>query len=153
MSLKIVENENQYLSDFIRLNEEWISNYFELEDIDLELAENPKIIIDDGGYILSLVSDHNVVGVCALFNDENNVYELARMAVSPDHQGNGYGEMLIEACLSKAQDIGANKIYLVSNTKLKAAISLYLKHGFEIISTEQHPDYLRTNITMVHNTS
>jgi len=151
--LEIVENESKYLNDFIRLNEEWIISYFQLEDVDHKLAANPQKVIDDGGYIYSLVSDNEVVGVCALFNEGNNVYELARMAVSPKHQGKGHGEKLINACLSKAKEIKAQKVYLVSNSKLKIAISLYKKHGFKITSTEQHPVYSRANITMVHNAS
>ena len=130
--MEIVENESKYLNDFIRLNEEWITSYFQLEDIDRKLAANPHKVVDDGGYIFSLVSNNVVVGVCALFNEGNNVYELARMAVSPSHQGKGYGEKLIKACLLKAQDIKAKKVYLISNTKLKTAISLYKKMALKL---------------------
>ena len=151
--MEIVENESRYLNDFIRLNEEWITNYFQLEDIDRKLAANPKKVINDGGYIYSLVSGEEVIGVCALFNEGNDVYELARMAVSPKHQGKGYGEVLINACLSKAKEVNAVKLYLVSNTKLEAAITLYKKHGFKTVTKEQHPIYSRANITMVHNAS
>jgi N-acetylglutamate synthase-like GNAT family acetyltransferase len=151
--LEIVENESKYLNDFIRLNEEWITRYFQLEDMDHKLAANPHKVIDDGGYIFSLISNNEVIGVCALFNEGNDVYELARMAVSPKHQGKGFGDKLINACLSKAREIKANKIYLVSNTRLEAAIALYKKHGFKTVSTEHHPVYSRANITMVHSTS
>ena len=151
--MEIVENDSKHLNDFIRLNEEWITTYFQLEDIDHKLAANPQKVIDDGGYIFSLVSNNEVTGVCALFNEGNGVYELARMSVSPKHQGKGYGEKLINACLSKAHQIKANKIYLVSNTKLVAAIALYKKYGFITVSTEQHSVYSRANITMGHNAS
>lgn len=151
--MEIVENESKYLNDFIRLNEEWITDYFQLEEIDRKLAANPQKVIDDGGYIYSLVFNNEVVGVCALFNEGDNVYELARMAVSPKHQGKGYGDKLINICLYKAKEIKATKIYLVSNTKLEAAIALYKKHGFKTVSTEQHVLYSRANITMVHNAS
>ena len=100
-----------------------------------------------------MVTNNEVVGVCALFNEGNNVYELARMTVSPEHQRKGYGDKLLNACLSKAKEIQANKIYLVSNTKLEAAIALYKKHGFKTVSQKQHPIYSRANITMVHNAS
>lgn len=151
--MELVENESKYLYDFIRLNEEWITGYFQLEDIDRKLAANPQKVIDDGGYIYSLVNNNEVVGVCALFNEGNNVFELARMAVSPKHQGKGYGDKLLNACLSKAKEMKASKIYLVSNTKLEAAIALYKKHGFNTVNQEQHPVYSRANITMVHNAS
>jgi len=151
--LEIAENRREHLKDFIRLNEEWITTYFEIEDIDRKLAANPEKVIDDGGYIFSLMLKNEVIGVCALFNNGNGVYELARMAVSPNHQGKGYGNQLISVCLSKAKNLMAKKIYLVSNTKLTAAVSLYKKYGFKTIFIEQHPVYSRANITMEHQVS
>ena len=147
--MKIYENRTEHLSDFIRLNEEWITAYFEIEAIDRELAVNPKKIIDDGGYVFSLLLKNRVVGVCALFNDGNGVYELARMAVASEHRGNGYANKLLDTCLSKLVNIAAREVYLVSNTKLKQAISLYEKYGFKITSQSQHPVYARANIMMV----
>lgn len=146
--MEIQENNKNYLSDFIYLNEEWISKYFTLEESDKKLAINPSKIIDDKGYIFSLIHNNKVLGVCALFNEGNGVFELARMAVSPAHQGKGYGKALIKACLSKSQSINAKRVYLVSNTKLKSAIALYKKFGFVTIQTGQHPVYSRANIVM-----
>lgn len=146
--MNIYENESKFLPEFIRLNEEWISTYFEIESVDRELAENPAKIVENGGYIFSLVSDDKVYGVCALFNDGDGVFELARMAVSPESQGKGYSSLLMEACIEKLHKLNAKKVYLVSNTKLKAAISLYKKYSFLTISEGQHPIYLRANIVM-----
>ena len=89
--MHLVENEMQYLDDFIRLNEEWILKYYELEDADFALAANLNQIINDGGYILCLVSENKVVGVCDLFNNGDGVFELARMTLSPKAQGKGLG--------------------------------------------------------------
>ena len=139
------------MDDFVHLNEEWISTYLEVEAVDRALAENPFKIIEDGGYIFSLVSNNRVLGVCSLFYEGEGVFELARMAVSPDSQGKGYGNQLIEAALSKLSDIGAKRVYLVSNTKLKPAIELYKKYGFMTISEGQHPVYSRANIIMSRN--
>jgi N-acetylglutamate synthase-like GNAT family acetyltransferase len=89
--MEIIENKIELLDDFVRLNEEWISTYFELEAADKKLAANPYKIIENGGYIFSLVSNNEVLGVCALFNDGHGTFELARMAVAPQYLGNGYG--------------------------------------------------------------
>jgi len=43
--------------------------------------------------MFSLVHEDKVVGVCALLNNGNGVFELARMAVSPSHQGQGFGNI------------------------------------------------------------
>jgi GNAT superfamily N-acetyltransferase len=147
----VLENNRDYLSDFIRLNEEWISSYFEVEDVDKKLAENPGQVFDDGGYIFTVIENDEVVGVCALFREKAGIFELARMAVPPRHQGKGYGDVLMDACLSKLGEIHAKKAYIVSNTKLEAAISLYKKHGFETTVLGEHPVYSRANIVLERN--
>jgi putative acetyltransferase len=144
----ILINDRRYLGDFIRLNEEWITRYFKLEAPDHELVRNPGKIIDEGGYIFGLMVDDTVVGVCALFNDGNGVYQLARMAVSPANQGKGYGDKLTHTVLEHLRSIEAVRVYLLSNTKLEAAIGLYRKHGFNLRSLGQHAVYARSDITM-----
>ncbi|MDH5256543.1 MAG: GNAT family N-acetyltransferase [Gammaproteobacteria bacterium] len=146
--MEIFENNVSHLADFIRLNEDWISRYFEIEDVDRALAANPQKVIDEGGYIYSLQVEKNTVGVCALFNEKNGAFELARMAVSPEHHGKGYGDALMRTCFKKLDDIKATKVYLVSNTKLSAAISLYKKYGFVVTFEGKHPVYSRANICM-----
>lgn len=65
--MELRENHDQHLGDFVRLNEEWITKYFAIEEADRALAANPRKVIDDGGYIFSLSVDDEVVGVCALY--------------------------------------------------------------------------------------
>jgi N-acetylglutamate synthase-like GNAT family acetyltransferase len=146
--MKIHENNPSHLESFINLNEEWIKKYFAIEEVDRQLASNPSAIIDSGGYIFSLTVKNKVVGVCALFNEGSGVFELARMAVAPSYQGQGFGNALIEACIAKINLVNASTVYLVSNTKLKAAISLYKKFGFVTTNIGQHPIYSRANIIM-----
>lgn len=146
--MNILENKREFLQDFIRLNEEWISSYFEIEAVDRELAANPSKVIEDGGFIFSLLVDGSVVGACALFDAGKGTYELARMAVDPKYQGRGYGNALITNCLKKLAEIGANKVYSISNTKLTSAIALYKKHNFKTTFEGVHPVYSRANIIM-----
>ncbi len=146
--MEIFENNPNHLDDFIRLNEQWIAHYFAIEDSDRKLAAHPAGVMEQGGYIFSLVVEDEVVGVCALFNEGAGHYELARMAVDPAHQGKGYGDVLMQTALAKLHDIGAQQVQLLSNTVLEAALSLYRKHGFETVSTEQHPVYQRCDIVM-----
>jgi len=151
--MEIVENKKEYLKDFIQLNEEWIQKYFEIEQIDIELAENTYKIIEEGGYIFSIIEDKKVIGVCALINNTNDIYELARMAISNQYHGKGYGSLLMKTCLKKLKDINAKKVHLVSNTKLETAIGLYQKYGFTTVSIGQHPIYKRANIEMERHIS
>jgi hypothetical protein len=86
-----VEIDNEaHCRDFVRLNELWITECFSLEEADRKLAEDPYRIVREGGHILSLVENGYVVGVCALFRESAERYELARMAVDPGQRGKGY---------------------------------------------------------------
>lgn len=141
-------NKREHLPDFIRLNEQWISEHFALEAVDRALAANPAAIIDDGGFVFTMTDGDEVLGCCALFKSSDDEFELARMAVSPSRRGGGLGRQLIEAAIGKAMELNAKRVYLVSNTKLESAIALYRKTGFTTVSLGQHPVYARANIEM-----
>ncbi len=148
--IKIVVYQPQYEGDFKRLNEEWITRYFKIEDADRRALENPKeYILDKGGEILIALEEKTVLGVCALLKmtDEKYDYELAKMAVSPKARGKGIGFLLGKAIIHKATRLGATNIYLESNTILRPAISLYEKLGFKKIAGHDTP-YERCNIQM-----
>ena len=146
--MHVETNNAAHFGDFIRLNELWISEYFSIEEADRELAANPGKVVSDGGYIFSLLDDERVVGVCALFQESPQRYQLARMAVEPAARGKGYGNRLIEHALAHLKTLGASSVFLLSNTVLQRAISLYKKHGFVTVSTGTHPVYARCNIVM-----
>lgn len=89
------------------------------------------------------------VGVVALIkmNHHEYDYEVAKMAVSPLHQGKSIGYLLGEKCKEYAKNLGAKKLYLESNTILKPAINLYRKLGFIEVAGLPSP-YARANIKM-----
>ena len=146
--IRIEFDNSLHCKDFIRLNEQWISEYFCIEELDRELAKNPFKIVTDGGHIISLVENSRVIGVCALFKDDDQAFEFARMAVEPSERGKGYGDKLLSAALERTKERGASIVYLVSNTILVPAIRLYRKHGFVTRTEGQHPVYARANIIM-----
>ena len=142
-----LDNES-HTGAFIRLNELWIAETFALEEADRQLASDPYKIVREGGHILSLVEEGEVVGVCALFRESPTRFQLARMAVEPGRRGRGYGDVLIQAAIAQARRRGAASLYLLSNTVLRPAISLYRKHGFQTVTEGAHPLYARCNIVM-----
>ncbi|MEX0290577.1 MAG: GNAT family N-acetyltransferase, partial [Flavobacteriaceae bacterium] len=146
----IVPYEDKYRLHFKQLNEEWIHQYFEMEEMDHKALDHPKeYILDNGGHIVVALYEGEVVGVCALIKMDHPRYdyELAKMGVSPKAQGKGIGWLLGKAVVEKAKDLGAKIIYLESNTVLEPAISLYRKLGFIKIAGEPSP-YARSNIQM-----
>lgn len=149
-NVQIVDYEPKYQQAFKSLNEEWISNYFEMEEADYKALDNPQeYIIDKGGKILVALYDNEPLGVCALIkmDDPDYDFEMSKMAVSPKAQGKNIGWLLGQAIINKSKDLGASKLYLESNTILKPAINLYYKMGYEKIVGRPTP-YKRCNIQM-----
>lgn len=149
-AVEIVPYKPEYQEAFRSLNEEWISTYFEMEEADYKALKNPQdYILDKGGVILVALYNNKPVGVCALIkmHQEDYDYEMAKMAVSPSAQGKNIGFLLGQAVLKQAKELGAQNLYLESNTILKPAINLYHKLGFKKIAGRNTP-YKRCNIQM-----
>lgn len=147
-SIRIVTYESRHAEAFKRLNEEWITTYFEIEEADRRVLNDPENnIIGKGGHILVALLDEEAIGVCALIPHDAQTYELAKMAVSPTVQGKGVGWLLGQAAVEKARACQMTRLYLESNTALAPAISLYRKLGFQETRDEKSP-YQRCNIRM-----
>jgi DNA-binding MarR family transcriptional regulator/GNAT superfamily N-acetyltransferase len=147
--VQIVAYIPEYQPAFKRLNEEWITQYFKMEETDYKSLDHPgDYILNKGGYILMALYNNEPVGACALIKMEDDMYELAKMAVSPKAKGKGIGFILGQACVAKAKSLGAKRLYLESNTILKPAINLYHKLGFKKITGIPSP-YERCNIQMM----
>ncbi|MBL4677869.1 MAG: GNAT family N-acetyltransferase [Mucilaginibacter sp.] len=146
--VQIVDYTPEYQQAFRELNTEWIQTWFKMEESDYKALDHPQeYILDKGGHILIALYKNEPVGACALIKMDNDMFELAKMAVSPKTKGMGIGYLLGQACIAKANSLGAKKLYLESNTILKPAISLYHKLGFKKITGVPSP-YERCNIQM-----
>jgi putative acetyltransferase len=125
-------------SAFRRLNEEWITRYFRLEDKDVKTLENPAPhILESGGYIGMAFAGEEAVGCCALLRLEHDVFEVAKMAVAPAWQGRGLGRRVLEHVIRKAHELGARRLYLETNSRLTPAIRLYESVGFHHVPLEK----------------
>jgi GNAT superfamily N-acetyltransferase len=146
--LQIVPYDKPHRDKFRQLNEAWISRYFKLEEPDRRALNDPEgYIIDKGGFIFMALYDGNVAGACALIKIDDEVVELAKMAVDDSVQGKGIGFALGKACIDKAREMGFEKIELLSNTKLSPAIHLYRKLGFVEVPLPT-TEYERADIKM-----
>jgi putative acetyltransferase len=117
---------------FRRLNEEWIARYFKIEPKDEHTFADPQsTILDRGGKILFAVVGNECVGCVALIRIADREFEVAKMAVTPSHQGSGIGRMLLRAAIDAAKDAGATRLYIETNHTLTPAIRLYQSLGFK----------------------
>nr|WP_299158129.1 GNAT family N-acetyltransferase [uncultured Tenacibaculum sp.] len=149
-NLNIENFKNEYASHFYDLNIEWLKTFFYVEPYDEEVLSNPnKYIIDKGGHIFFAKLNNDIVGTVALMPmEEENVYELTKMAVSPKHRGHKIGQKLMQKCIDFAEENKFNKLVLYSNTKLENAIYIYRKYGFIETPVEKNSPYVRGNIKM-----
>ncbi|MCY7360351.1 MAG: GNAT family N-acetyltransferase [Rudanella sp.] len=144
----IVNYTPEYHDDFRSLNHEWITKHFKLEESDNLALDHPdEKILQPGGRIFLATYRGEVVGTCALIKLDAARYELAKMAVTERAQGKNIGYLLGKHSLDQARELGATSVFLESNTKLKPAITLYHKLGFQKIVGPPSP-YERANIQM-----
>jgi N-acetylglutamate synthase-like GNAT family acetyltransferase len=138
---------------FRDINAEWINAMFRLEAADREVLEHPREkIIDGGGAILFVEAEGlGIVGTCALQKTGERSFELTKMGVRESARGLKAGEFLLTAMIDRAMSLGADPLYLLTNTKCAAAIHLYEKNGFRHdadIMAKYRARYERCNVAM-----
>ncbi|MCY7292878.1 MAG: GNAT family N-acetyltransferase [Ferruginibacter sp.] len=147
--ITIVPYSKEYKEYIKTLNYEWLEKYFFVETSDVEQLSDPQFhIIDKGGHIYFAKYRNDIVGTSSLIKINSEVYELAKMAVTEKYKGLGIGKILLEYCIEKAQELGAVKLILYSNTKLLSAIHLYKKYGFKEVAMPEHAHYERADVMM-----
>lgn len=153
MNARIVTFSPRYAKAYAALNYQWIEQYFEVEEEDRKALERPEAyVLARGGQIFFVLVGEEVVGTVAMvpFQAEparGRVFELAKMAVHPEHRGQGYSVLLMQACIDFAMDAGADEIMLVTNDILKPALGLYTASGFEPVENSDLR-YARSNLEM-----
>jgi GNAT superfamily N-acetyltransferase len=120
-----------------------------MEEIDHQHCSHPETsILAGGGQILLAMQDGEIVGAAGLLKDDDQTYELIKMAVDDRYRGSGIGKLLCEAAIERAKQLHAKLLYLFSNTGgSDAAIRLYRKLGFEEAPIDRN-DFARADIRM-----
>jgi GNAT superfamily N-acetyltransferase len=89
------------------------------------------------------------VGAIALVAESPTVALLRLFFVEPEARGHGVGRRLVEACLSRAREVGYSAVSLDTVRSLEAAGHLYRQHGLTLVHEEPidiwgPPDILET---------
>jgi ribosomal protein S18 acetylase RimI-like enzyme len=146
--MQIVEFTEETKEHIKTLNYEWLEKYFKVEPNDvISLSDPKKEIIDKGGFIFYCADNNNIVGVVAFLKIDEEVFELAKMAVTEKYQGLKVGKLLMEHGIDFAKKNKIKKLVLYSNKQLGPAIHIYEKYGFKEIPLESG-HYERANIKM-----
>ena len=146
--IEIILFKEELAHHFRDLNLEWLEHYFYVEAHDTEVLNNAKsYILDNGGFIFFALYKGKVAGTVALINEEEG-YELSKMAVDPTFRGLKIGQELMKHCISFAKSKHWPELLLYSNTKLENAIYIYKKFGFEEVELESDSPYERSDIKL-----
>ena len=149
MKVEIIPFRQEYANDFKELNLAWLKKYFWVEPHDEEVLGKPeKYILEPGGNIFFVKEDEKIIGTVALMKMEDGVFELTKMAVTPDSQGKKIGQKLMEHTLNYARNQGWSKLIIYSNRKLENAIYIYKKYGFKEIPIGENNPYARGDIKL-----
>ena len=149
MNIEIIPFDPAYAEDFKQLNLAWLKKYFWVEPHDEEVLGKPKkYILEPGGNIFFVKEGEEVLGTVALMKMDDGVFELTKMAVTPQAQGKKIGQKLMEHTLNYAREKGWKTLIIYSNRKLENAIYIYKKYGFQEIPIEENNPYARGDIKM-----
>jgi len=138
--MKIVDGKD-YLSEVKTLITEYsnqLGRDLSFQNIDEELKNPEHKYTTPQGEILVVVDHDKVLGMVAYHRHSDVRCEMKRLYVRPDARGMHLGNTLVAEILAHAKNAGYKEMVLDTIEPLKAAISLYKKHGFEECEAYYH---------------
>ena len=140
----------EHAQAFESLNRAWLVDQGLLESADEPHLTNPhETIIAAGGQIFVAVEGGTVVGTCAIVPHGPGEFEVVKLAVSPSAQGRGIGRELVNACLGFARQMRAQRVTLLSSSKLGPALRLYERSGFKYAPIPTTNPYATADVHMI----
>jgi putative acetyltransferase len=108
--------------------------YDRLKDSDLK--DINSYYFSKGGTFFVGIDDGRVVGTAGVRKLEGNLCEIRRIYLEKGYRGKGNGEKLFLAALNFAEK-NCSSAVLKTDSTLKKAISMYLKHGFSFVKEKE----------------
>lgn len=144
--MKIIEYDSKYKEDFIQFNKDWIiDNFGFLEDEDIKTFEKMDEELANGAMIYFAIEDGSALACCMAKPLENRTWEICKLASNKNRDHKGCGSAVFEAAVQWAIDHGAKRLFILSNSRLKAAIHIYEKFGFHQLKLDDY-EYVRGDI-------
>lgn len=144
--MEIVEYQEKYKEAFIQFNTDWIiDNFGFLEEEDKNTFKSIEKSLDAGAMIYFAVENETVLAACMAKPMKGGTWELCKLCSNKHVLHKGAGSAVFEAAMNWAIDHGAEKLFILSNSKLKAAIHIYEKYGFREIKLDNY-EYVRGDI-------
>ena len=74
-----------------------------------------------------------------------SVWEICKLCSNKEIPHKGAGSAVFKAAMDWALEHGAEKLFILSNSRLKAALHIYRKYGFKEIKLDDY-EYVRGDI-------
>lgn len=149
-TVDIVPYDPKYRQAFYDINIAWLQKYFTVEPVHRKVLADPEThILADGGKVFFAVENNTVIGTVAVKIEDDNAYELTKLAVSDKAQGKGVGRSLCKQVIDFFQDKKGSLLFLETHTKLKPAMHIYEKLGFRLSENPKGDIYQGTDCYMV----
>lgn len=101
----------------------------EPEDL-LAVGDPESFYARGGGTVLFALQGEQPVGVVAVKNLGDGVYEFCKLVVLERARGLGVGRELVKACIRFTRDAGGRLLMLQSLRRLEVALRMYERMGF-----------------------
>ena len=88
-------------------------------------------------------ADGAALATCMAIDRGEGEWEIAKLGSAPDRPHKGHGKAVFEACVDWAEQHGAKRIYMLTNSSLSTAIHIYESHGFQRVFLEDYGGYAR----------
>lgn len=148
--MEIISYQEKYKKAFVNLNLIWIKKYFKVEPQDVEMLNEVESFLAKGAAVYFAVEQNKAIATCMVVPRDDNVWEICKLATDEHYRGKGAGSAVLQACINYAKEHGAEKMLIVSNTVLSAAMHLYAKFGFKEVPID-NMEYERVNIQLELN--
>ena len=132
--VEIIDYEERYKQDLEDISLPWLLEYDLLEPVDLEMLADPHRFVAGGGRVLLARWGREIAGMVMLELQGGGVCEALKFGVKEAYRERGIGTALMEAVIQAARDAGQKTMVITSNHKLKAALRIYEKLGFEYVT-------------------
>lgn len=144
--MDLIEYDAKYKEDFIQFNKDWIiDNFGFLEDEDIKTFEKIEEELENGAMIYFVIEGDTALACCMAKPMKNGDWEICKLASNKNRPHKGCGSTAFEAAIQWAINHGAKRLFILSNSRLKAAIHIYEKFGFKEIKLNNY-EYERGDI-------
>lgn len=136
----------KYRQAFIDFNTDWIvENFGSLEEHDRETFAKIDDLLEKEAMIFFAVEDGVALACCMAAPMDGGTWEICKLGSNKNVPHKGAGSMVFKACMDWAQERGAKRLFILSNSKLAPALHIYEKFGFKEIKLDDY-EYARGDI-------